>query len=362
MRGVTFVGPLPPPLNGFSNVCAMMLARMKTRMPVDVFDRAPNQRKAKLGNLKQLIYPAKYLLTSIKRRNAVLYLALSGGRGQLIDLVYVVISKILRRRVYIHHHSFVYINSPSWLNRCFFALTRNETHIVLSANMGARLAGTYGLHPQSLRVVSNAAFYEPEAAVCEPADDSSPLHLGFLSNITLDKGIVEFFEILKALKQRGVGYRAQIAGPVAQDARAVFEKLLLASSDTDYLGPVYGDAKENFYSRLDVFLFPTKYANEAEPLVVYEAMRRGAFVIACDRGAIAEMLGNGAGLALTREQIVAGAIAKIERFNAERGELRSAQRMAKQQAQRIQSSGRLELENLMASMQRDGSKPQGINT
>ena len=42
--------------------------------------------------------------------------------------------------------------------------------------------------------------------------------LGFLSNITFEKGFVEFFEVLSELKKRGVAYQAVIAGPVGPDA------------------------------------------------------------------------------------------------------------------------------------------------
>jgi glycosyltransferase involved in cell wall biosynthesis len=49
------------------------------------------------------------------------------------------------------------------------------------------------------------------------------------------------------------------------------------------------------------FLFPTKYVNEADPLVIHEALRNGVYVIACERGAIAETLGHGAGLAVPHE-------------------------------------------------------------
>ena len=118
------------------------------------------------------------------------------------------------------------------------------------------------------------------------------------------------------------------------DARQTFDELLGAASDVEYVGPVYGGQKEQFYRQLDVFLFPTNYANEAEPLVIYEAMRQGVHVIACDRGSIAEMLRNGAGLAFTREHIVESAAAHIAKFNGDRHALAAAKRNSMQQAQR----------------------------
>src|SRR5262249_42622901 len=162
----------------FSNVCSMMLVRLNARMTVDVFDRAPNARRW-VGLLQQLFYPAKYFFGSLRRADGALYLALSGGRGQAIDLLYVLSGKLLRRRVYVHHHSFTYIDAPTWLSRCFFAIARSETHIVLSPNMGRRLARTYRLKADAIRVVSNAAFYEPDGDVPAQVSHSSPLKLGF---------------------------------------------------------------------------------------------------------------------------------------------------------------------------------------
>jgi len=127
--------------------------------------------------------------------------------------------------------------------------------------------------------------------------------------------------------------------------------LLKAASDVEYVGPLYGEHKERFYRQLDVFLFPTNYANEAEPLVIYEAMRQGVHVIACDRGSIAEMLRDGAGLAFSREHIVEAAAAHLAKFNDDRPALLAAKRMSMLQAQRVRCAGKIALENLLACMQ-----------
>jgi glycosyltransferase involved in cell wall biosynthesis len=352
MRCVSFVGPLPPPVNGFSSVCAMMLDRLKKRMPVAVFDRAPNLRAPAHGILQQLANPLRFLGLCLGRREVVLYLALSGGRGQLIDLIYVLISKLFRHEIFVHHHSFVYINAPSWLNRFVFFLVRGETHIVLSPNMGESLTRVYGLSAGAIRVVSNAAFFEADDDYARATDDdSAPLQLGFLSNITFEKGIVEFFSILENLQRCGVKFRAHIAGPVASEARQVFDELLGATRDAKYLGALYDAQKEQFYRQLDVFVFPTNYANEAEPLVIYEAMLQGVHVIACDRGSIAEMLRNGGGFAFSNERIVESACAQIAKFADDRPALLAAKRKSMQQVQRVCSASKLALENFLASVQ-----------
>jgi len=200
-------------------------------------------------------------------------------------------------------------------------------------------------------VVSNAAFYELAADQRRSSKTArEPLQIGFLSNIAAEKGFTDFFDILAQLKQRGIAYFAHIAGPVAPDAQDQFSKLLSASENTKYLGPIYGDDKDRFYRLLDLFIFPTRYTNEAEPLVLHEALRAGAHVIACDRGAIAEMLSNGAGLVFSTEALVAAAVRQIEIFSADPASLAAAQEMSLRQAHRIRARSGTDLEQLLRTI------------
>jgi glycosyltransferase involved in cell wall biosynthesis len=237
-------------------------------------------------------------------------------------------------------------------------MVRGDTHVVLSRNMGVSLARIYGLKADGVKVVSNASFYDSaeDGGAAAAAGDIAPINIGFLSNITFDKGFVEFFGVLHQLKQMGIEYRARIAGPLAPEARTAFERLLCAASDVQYVGPVYGTDKERFYGSLDIFLFPTNYANEAEPLVIHEAMRRGVYVIACDRGAISEMLLNGAGVALAREGLVEAAATHIAALSRDRRALAYSRDMSRQQAQRIRVSGKMQLDGLLAYIQKGFSE------
>jgi glycosyltransferase involved in cell wall biosynthesis len=328
----------------------MMLAMLRSNGEVHVFDRAPKHEQPR-QLIRQLLQPLRYAVLCLRRRDVGLYLALSGAYGQIYDWLYVLISRLLRRPIFIHHHSFAYIYQPTRLNHWFFSSVRNASHIVLSRSMGDALVRLYGLNPACIKTVSNAAFYTVAETSRPAGAEPAPLQLGYLSNITLEKGIVEFFAILDRLRELNIDHRARIAGPVAPDARDTFEKLLAAAGKVEYVGPVFGEAKDAFYRQMDVFLFPTKYANEAEPLVVYEALRQGVYVIACDRGAISEMLRNGAGVAFPQGQIIESAAIQIAAFDRDRELLRSAQKMSAQQAQRIRTSGRTELETLLDRMQ-----------
>jgi glycosyltransferase involved in cell wall biosynthesis len=328
-----------------------MLALLQGHAAVETFDRA---RRANDGGVaRQLLRVGRFLALCCRNRDLSLYLALSGGKGQIFDALYLLVGKLLGRRAFIHHHSFAYVDSTTLINKALFSLVRNQTHIVLSPGMGRSLARRYRLDAQKVMVVSNAAFYaqvgeNPRAAAA--ADRASPLRVGFLSNITFDKGFVEFFEVLARLRFLHVPYRACIAGPVAQEAHQTFEQLRATASDVEYVGGLYGEAKDQFYRQLDILMFPTKYANEADPLVIHEALRAGVYVIACNRGAIADTLGNDVGTVLTQQTFVESAAQRIRTLSGDRDELLLRQRLAFEQACRLRDTGSTALATALAQI------------
>jgi glycosyltransferase involved in cell wall biosynthesis len=61
-------------------------------------------------------------------------------------------------------------------------------------------------------------------------------------------------------------------------------------ADVEHLGPIEPSAVDSFYRRLDVFVFPSRYVHEAEPMVVLEASRCGVPTIASRVGCLADMV------------------------------------------------------------------------
>jgi glycosyltransferase involved in cell wall biosynthesis len=65
-------------------------------------------------------------------------------------------------------------------------------------------------------------------------------------------------------------------------------KLLEKLHPVEYIGPQYGDGKKLFFDSIDVLIFPSY--NEAEPLIIHEAMQRALPVITYGRGCIPEIV------------------------------------------------------------------------
>lgn len=315
---VVVVGQFPPPVHGFSQATKDVAALLETRgLRVERIDLKPiRDRESYLSCLRiRLSQIAKAL--SAARGGARVYLALSGGVRQAVDLIFLAVGRIRRARIYIHHHSFAYLDRPTLLTRlCFLAAGKSAAHIVLCGVMKKELKKNYKI-AHNVEVISNACL---QSVHSEPRVRTAVRRIGYLSALTREKGILEFLRVAAQLTERHPDLNFSIAGPCHDAAiREEVQKACRNCPGVDYIGPVYGDEKNSFLESLDVLLFPTSYRNEAEPLVIWEAISSGIPVIARERGCIGEMLAMDGcqSAAIPREaSFVATAVEQIERWLA----------------------------------------------
>jgi glycosyltransferase involved in cell wall biosynthesis len=288
------IGAFPPPVHGMANVNKAMhdlLALQPEELKVidisastlnrSVSTRLKRSYKVLTGILKLLWYG--------KPHKTTIYMSLSGGIGQLYETLYILVCRLLSLNIFLHHHSFAYLtDQPSTITSLLTRIAgKNAHHVCLSPMMATRLRALYPTASSTI-TLSNVAFLKAHAG-------SSPnKHLsaiGYLSNISKEKGVFHFLELCKVLNQAEPSVNCILSGPFQDDETEVAVKALLTDlPNTTYIGAVYNDEKDAFFSSIDALIFPTIYANEAEPLTVLEAMARCIPVIAYGRGAIPEIV------------------------------------------------------------------------
>lgn len=296
---IDFVGPLPPPVHGFAWVNQQMLDRLRICAEVRVRDRA--WPRASSGALRKFLGVAGglwhclgFMLKLVTDRPATLYLGCSGGLGMLVDAPFVLLARLFGVPVYVHHHAYSYLNAPDFMARFCLGQMRGCQHIVLCQHMGQLLSLVHGIPAGQIAVLSNVAFLSVyEKSSCASRDR---LVVGFLSNITREKGIFDFFDLAARFSGRSDSPDFLIAGPVAPGIAEEFNARLTTLPNVRHLGPLYGESKDDFYRSLDVLAFPTRYANEAEPVTILEALRAGVPVVANLRGGISSMIDEASGL------------------------------------------------------------------
>lgn len=127
-----------------------------------------------------------------------------------------------------------------------------------------------------------------------PHDNKVPRIL-WLSHIMLTKGVIEFLDALRILKDRGVVFAADLIGGITGEiTQAEFEdeiELRGLSDIVEYQGNKFGKKKDVFLRRSDIFVLPSY--TEAFPLTILEAMQFGLPVVASNVGGISSQVEDG---------------------------------------------------------------------
>jgi glycosyltransferase involved in cell wall biosynthesis len=122
--------------------------------------------------------------------------------------------------------------------------------------------------------------------------------LGFMSNLTFAKGLDSALVTFDQLATSDRKVAMVLAGPCqgARERQALDEFMNKWPHAVEYRGPVYDMAKGRFFADIDVFLFPTRYANESWGIVLTEALSANFPVISCRRGCVPWIVQDGCGI------------------------------------------------------------------
>lgn len=289
---VSIVGPFPPPVHGAAEVTRWVAEKLEPvvkieKLPISPADGCQGLRYH-LSRISRVISATCALVVG----RGPIYLSAAGGFGLGYNVLLAMTARLLARRVFIHHHSFAYIDRPDLLARLMIrAAGPLAMHICLCNRMAELLKERYG--PVDTIIVSNAAFYPADHNLL-PIVAGRPLRIGHLGNLSIEKGLDVVIALAESLVQKGIPVQLMLAGPASNERASGLlreARRKLGARLTEF-GPLYGVEKERYFESLDLFVFPTRYINEAEPLVVFEAMSHGLPVIASDRGCIAEQVGE----------------------------------------------------------------------
>jgi len=355
------LGLLPPPVTGAAKNTALFLELLKSRglqaagintaAGGTALDRSLGYHLRRVRHF--FVCRSQLRAAAISAHKANLYFVPDGGMGLWYSVGYAQIARSRFEHAVLHHRTYQYIDEPSAAMRRVCAMLDGKiTHVFLSEGMKSQFASIYGEQPG---IVSTNAGYVVPRTPEKPADR---LIIGHLGNLCAAKGFFEVADCFEALRERGVPVELQLAGPVVEPAvQERLDGLCAAHGDAVcYHGPVHGDAKDRFYDRLHVFLFPTHWAQEAQPNVIYEAYAGGAAVVANTRGCIPEMIAEGDGhLVLSPDRFVEEATEFCAARWNDRDNQESYTRALSAKMEELCAQSRQQQEALIRMFTRDGN-------
>jgi glycosyltransferase involved in cell wall biosynthesis len=219
-------------------------------------------------------------------------MSLDGGGGLAYNMLLVLAARFTGQALLFYHHSSRYVLADSRMMRMLLAVAGPVPQVFCSRTMAQLFLDRYQPGAETF-IVNNAAWIYPVTAT--HAGHAGGPRLGFLSALSLEKGVGRAIETLRALRSRGVPAELALAGATGDPAvRGLLDKAGEEFGPVlSFHGVVQGSRKDAFLAGLDYFLFPSLYSHETQSLVVPEALSAGVPVIAHDHRFVAEVVGEG---------------------------------------------------------------------
>lgn len=314
MKKIILVGPLPPPYTGQSVSFKMLIDNLSHRgykhalvninLPSSKGDASSRWDWVKAGNYTLLLLKYLYLVIG---KNKSVYITIAQSRvGFYRDFIMINVARLFNHRIVVHLKGGNYGEFYNQQNRITkkminYTLERTDCIIVL----GTALVKMYDFNPNlrnRIEVVHNGLPLQ-EIDLSQKNYDGQTKIL-YLSNLIYSKGYMHVLEAAKLLKQENYDFEIMFCGefmPSADDLVPIdkkemsieFEEYVVKNNleeHVKYLGSVTGRTKFEVLNHAHVFILPTNYLNEGQPVSIIEAMANGCALISTNYRTIPEML------------------------------------------------------------------------
>lgn len=302
---ILFIMHMPPPVHGAAMVGQYI---HDSKLINEKFDchyinltTAKNLQDIGKGGVRKLFKFVELLGKIIKAvvsvKPSLVYVTPNACGGAFYkDFVVVQLLKVLGSKVVVHYHNKGVSTRQNkklddWLYCRFF----RNIKVILLAEVLYQDVKKY-VKREDVYVCPNGI---PETLQNGPiAERHNKIpHILFLSNLIVSKGVVVLLDALKVLKDKGYSFVCDFVGGETDEIDAdrfnneVVERGL--NQCVIYHGKKYGNDKEEYFAKADIFTFPTFYHNETFGLVNLEAMEHKLPVVSTNEGGIPDVVVDG---------------------------------------------------------------------
>ena len=293
---ILLIGPFPGPLSGVSiaNQVVSEVLSDDSQFEVDLINTSYSRFDEEIGKFsfkKTFFYLALYLNIFKIFKHKIIYI--TPGQtfyGILKYGFFIILGTVFRKELIIHVHGNHLGEEYKSLNGIkkyiFYCLvSRFSKGIVLSNSLKDNL--TPFIDESKIFCLPNFAqdyLYKEEKIL---VDDE--LRIFYLSNLMKEKGIICLLKALKNLEGSNIKYKAKIAGNIDEKFSKEILQLLNELENTKYVGVVNGEAKKNLLKWGNIFVLPTFYKMEGQPISIIEAMATKNVVVTTNHAGILDI-------------------------------------------------------------------------
>lgn len=307
MKKILFIGRFPPPVHGASKMNQIYfnilnkdknfkLKKIKINKYESIEEIGKFNKRKMLGYLSTV---KELISNSIKFNQDITYIEMAPrGIAFLKDSIFVFISKIFSKKVFIQFHAKgARQTTKSKIAETYYRFILRKTKVILLSKILYKDIENV-LNKEQLKILPNRIPNELTEKkfrnIIEKRSKKTSKEFLFLSNMIESKGSLEVLKICSYLKKRGLKFNCNFVGKFQEEKfKNIFNnkiKELKLSKFCKYLGPKYNEEKNKIIQNTDLLIFPTRYPEECYPLVILEAFMHGIPVFSYDNGAISDMI------------------------------------------------------------------------
>jgi len=296
MKKALIIGPFPNPISGVSiaNKVVEEILNADLNFIVEKINTSYPIFDEQIGefSIQKFLFYLRINSSFFKvLKNNIIYI--TPGQtffGVLKYALFIVAASALRKELIIHVHG-NYLGkeyqSLKGIKRVifYFLVSRFTKGIVLSNSLKQNL--TPFLEDKNIFSLPNFAqdylYTEDKKFV------KDELRIFYLSNLMKEKGIFCLLNALKNLEKNNIIYKAKIAGNIDQNYSKEILKLFTELKNAEYIGIVNGDDKKSLLEWGNIFVLPTFYKMEGQPISILEAMATTNLVLTTNHAGISDV-------------------------------------------------------------------------
>lgn len=295
-QSILIIGPFPNPISGVSLANKVVKEALDASpfFETQIIDTSYSEFEEDLGvfSLKKTLFYLKinFKIYKIFRNNIIYITPGQTFFGVAKYSLFIILSSLLKKELIVHVHGNYlkteYETLKGKKKQVFkFLISKFSKGIVLSNSLRKNL--TPFLEEKMIYVLPNFA---QSFLMSEKKAENNTLKIIYLSNLMKEKGIFALLDSLKEMENNGVRYEAKIAGNIDQKYLEEIQKKVSNLSHVTYLGIVKGEKKKELLNWGTVFVLPTYYSMEGQPISIIEAMATENVIITTNHAGIPDII------------------------------------------------------------------------
>ncbi|MDG1697387.1 MAG: glycosyltransferase family 4 protein [Polaribacter sp.] len=314
MSRIIFIGNYPPPFSGQSIAFKTLVDgygnQFNDYCVINTIEK-PNKRDSfsRILDYVSVIFKLLFLLI-FKKTEIVYHIVSSHKKGFIRDFVVINLSSLFGKKIILHSHNgnydqFYDLSSKRMQKSIFKTINKASTIVLLSE----KLRNTFYFIKNKDKFVFVNNGLPIDRPINLKKSKENKFSILYLSNLIESKGYLDVIESVILLKKMNLlsKFHFHFAGDFMlnnsqdksytsiKEAKNLFFNLIKdndLTNNVSYHGIIQGEKKNNLLQNADVFLLPTYYNVEAQPLTIIEALAYGCAIFSTNYRGIPEMLIN----------------------------------------------------------------------